>query len=217
VSPLTTTPAPVDPIVVGFLTLRRVIGLLGFALPFVLVFGGFWSLGPHIQESISAYYYTPMRNVFVGTLFAIGVFMLSYHGFDRRDDVAGDVACLFAVGVALFPTTPPGAASTWVGVLHYACAAALFLTLAFFSLWLFTETDPRQPPTAQKRKRNVVYRVCGWIMLAAIVLIVVHHWLPEAVIAPLDWLAPVFWLESIAILAFGVSWLTKGEAILADR
>jgi hypothetical protein len=26
----------------------------------------------------------------------------------------------------------------------------------------------------------------------------------------------VFWLESLSLWAFGVSWLTKGQAILAD-
>jgi len=29
--------------------------------------------------------------------------------------------------------------------------------------------------------------------------------------------APIFWLEGIAVIAFGVSWLTKGEAILKDK
>jgi hypothetical protein len=30
-------------------------------------------------------------------------------------------------------------------------------------------------------------------------------------------LTPVFWLESLAVVAFGVSWLTKGETILKDQ
>jgi len=30
-------------------------------------------------------------------------------------------------------------------------------------------------------------------------------------------LTPVFWLEAVADVAFGVSWLVKGEAILADE
>ena len=41
------------------LTLRRMIGLLGTLLPFVLLFGGY--LSPHsvlMRTSISAYYYT---------------------------------------------------------------------------------------------------------------------------------------------------------------
>ena len=29
--------------------------------------------------------------------------------------------------------------------------------------------------------------------------------------------SPLFWLEAVAVVAFGVSWLTKGEAILADK
>jgi hypothetical protein len=28
---------------------------------------------------------------------------------------------------------------------------------------------------------------------------------------------PVFWLEALAIFAFGTSWSTKGEAILRDE
>ncbi len=27
---------------------------------------------------------------------------------------------------------------------------------------------------------------------------------------------PIFWLEAIALWAFGISWLTKGETILID-
>ena len=34
-----------------------------------------------------------------------------------------------------------------------------------------------------------------------------------AVVAPYD---PIYWLESIAILTFGLSWIVKGEWILKD-
>jgi hypothetical protein len=27
---------------------------------------------------------------------------------------------------------------------------------------------------------------------------------------------PVFWLESVSVIAFGISWLVKGEFILGD-
>jgi hypothetical protein len=36
----------------------------------------------------------------------------------------------------------------------------------------------------------------------------------KVTIAALD---PVFWLESIAVFAFGVSWFVKGEGILEDE
>ena len=57
-----------------------------------------------------------------------------------------------------------------------------------------------------------MYKVCGSAILVAIVLTVV-----VARVAAAKTLNPVFWLESIAVVAFGVSWLTKGEAILKDE
>ena len=52
-------------------------------------------------------------------------------------------------------------------------------------------------------------------MLACIALIAVAALPP--IKAMVEQLAPRFWLEAIAIEAFGVSWLTKGEAILKDQ
>lgn len=42
--------------------------------------------------------YTGMRDVFVGALCAIAVFLRSYRGYDRRDHIAGNLACVFAAG-----------------------------------------------------------------------------------------------------------------------
>jgi hypothetical protein len=53
-------------------------------------------------------------------------------------------------------------------------------------------------------------------MLGAIGLIVLHALLSRDITGSLDRLAPVFWFEGLAVVAFGVSWLTKGEAILKD-
>jgi hypothetical protein len=204
-------------LVISYLGLRRAVGILGTALPFVLVVGKWLLGGWGIQPSISAYYFTGMRDVFVGTLCAIGVFLLSYRGYERADDVTGNLACVFAVGVALFPTAPAAAASpfqTLVGYLHLAFASAFFLTLAYFSLALFRKTNPAKQMTEQKKQRNVVYTVCGYVILACIGLIVFDAvFLGHSSLQALD---PVFWLESASVLAFGISWLTKGEAILAD-
>jgi hypothetical protein len=93
-------------------------------------------------------------------------------------------------------------------------AASFFLTLAYFSLVLFRKTDPTKTATRRKLQRNVVYTMCGYTILACIALVVVVALLPGA--APVKRLDPVFWLESVAVVAFGASWLTKGEAILKD-
>lgn len=49
-----------------------------------------------------------MRDVMVGILFALGVFLFSYKGYGREDDVAGNLARLFVIGTALFPTLRDG-------------------------------------------------------------------------------------------------------------
>jgi len=207
-----------DSLVLSYLGLRRAIGIIGTALPFVLAFGKIVLEGHGIRSSISSYYYTGMRDVFVGSLCAIAVFLMSYRGYERKDDIAGDLACIFAIGVALFPITPEYNATSQdkvIGAMHLICAALFFLTLAYFSLALFRKTDPNKTPTRRKLQRNRVYTVCGYTILAAIATLAILALLPrDALIEGLD---PVFWLESLAVVAFGVSWLTKGEAILKDE
>lgn len=210
-------PFPSESLVLSYLGLRKAIGIIGILLPFVLAFGKILLESPGIQSSISAYYYTVMGDVFVGSLCAVGVFLMSYRGYDRQDDIAGDSACVFALGVALFPTAPEMDATSkqeLIGALHLFSAAGFFLTLAFFSLCLFRRTNPDKPPTSMKLWRNRVYTACGYIILTCVVLVGIASFLSSD--SPIKRLDPVFWLEATAIVAFGVSWFTKGEAILKD-
>jgi hypothetical protein len=61
---------------------------------------------------------------------------------------------------------------------------------------------------------NHVYRACGAVIVASIVLVVASN----VVDPPSSWHA-LFWLESVGVVAFGISWLVKGYApqIWADR
>ena len=161
-----------------------------------------------------------MGDVFVGTLCVIGFFLLSYKGYERADDIAGDLGCVFAVGVALFPTAPAGSVTGGARVIsciHAGFASLFFLTLIYFSLFLFTKTDKSRPATRAKVKRNRVYRACGYTMSLCILLIAVYSLLPDGVASAVSACHPVFWLEAVAVAAFGISWLTKGEAILKDE
>jgi hypothetical protein len=207
-------------LVFPYLTLRTIIGVLGMALPFVISLGAMAFFQTGLQNSISAYYHTGMRDVLVGMLWAIGFFLFSYEGYERADNIAGELACLFAIGVALFPTTPEGATgpvAIVIGVVHLVFAGLLFLTLSYFCIFLFTKTDPETPPTARKLQRNVIYRICGYTMLLSFLLIAVYTYLlPGDLVTSLAPYRPIFWLESLAIFAFGTSWFTKGEGILRD-
>ncbi len=204
--------------VIQYMSLRKAIGILGITLPFVLILGKIACGNPGIESSISDYYYTNMRDVFVGILCAIGIFMLSYKGHERNDDIAGNLACVFSVGVAWFPTAPelnPTQQQLSVGIIHYAFATAFFLTLSYFCLVLFRKTNPEKTMTEAKKTRNKVYATCGGIMLGCIVLLLINAvFLRDTAIKNLD---PVFWLETLAIVAFGFSWLTKGEALWKDQ
>ncbi len=207
---------PNDSLVVSYLDLRKAVGIIGIALPFVLIIGKMAAQGGGIQSSISNYYYTAMRDVFVGSLCAIAVFLGAYRGYGKIDHVAGNLACVFALGVALFPTAPINATPDQIafGQLHITFAALLFLTLAFFALFLFRKTSPNKPPTPQKLLRNKIYAICGTVIVLCVVLALSLNFFPPTV--PIFKLSPLFWLEAIAIFSFGISWLVKGEAVLKD-
>lgn len=97
---------PDNSLVLSYLGLRKAVGIIGILLPFVLVFGKILLDGSGIESSISSYYYTIMRDVFVGSLCAIAMFLLSYRGYEHADSVAGKLAAILALGTALFPTSP---------------------------------------------------------------------------------------------------------------
>lgn len=63
------------------------------------------------QTSISAYYYTPARAIFVGALLAIGLSLIVIKGSSILEDAALNVAGMLAPVVALVPTSDLG--SCW--------------------------------------------------------------------------------------------------------
>ncbi len=192
------------------------IGLLGFFLPLlVYLFAGDrptdglcrWTL----LESVSSYYYTGADGVFVGVIFALALFLFTYRGYKevRADRIVGGLGGSAALVVALFPTGAPEglcAPSWWhksTGIAHYVAATTLFISFILFSLWLFRKSDIEIPGDrpSDKRARNGVFLVCGLIMIACVL------WAGGASLAH----RAIFWPETIAIEAFAVSWLVKGE------
>jgi hypothetical protein len=209
----------------SYLQIRKAVGVLGIILPIVIYLGTFiFSKCRILEASISDYYYTIMGSVLVGILCGVALFLYSYKGFNNWDRISSNLACVCALGVAFFPTNiTPDVANCKIfsrpddvirNSIHYGSAALFFVTLACMSLFLFTRTD-KSRITKQKRKRNAVYRTCGIVMVAAILIIAslkitaIHD-----ILGPYK---PVFWLESIALWAFGISWLVKGEVLLADN
>lgn len=211
-------PTPQNPLVLSYLALRKAVGGIALALPFATAIP--WALLHRtIQTSISAYYYTGMRNLFVGCLCAIAMFMLSARGYDKADEIAGIFSAACAIGVAFFPTSPAKCAShrqILIGDIHYVFAGALFLTLAFFCLVLFKMSAHNHVVTPRKIQRNRVYTVCGIVILVSLALLPamdfvfhVSHILP--------FVAPGIFFETTSLLAFGIAWLVKGQTFLKDE
>lgn len=221
-------------LLISYSTLRKTVGILGLALPFVLWFGSLFIGGcGELQLSISNFYHTRMGDVFVGTLCAISLFLFAYKGHERIDGIMGNIAGVLGICVAIFPTTLKTNVDglvvdcnitrsvtnpEWIGTFHLVCAGLFLLVLAYFSIKLFTKNRPGEEPGVQKRKRNRVYRICGWIMVACVVACALFFFvLSDETKDKLLTYKPIFWLETISLLAFGFSWLVKGETLWKDK
>lgn len=215
-----------DPRLISFNTLRKSIGWLSILLPPAMLTGNYL-LGDcsNIQESLSDYYYTITGNLLVGMLCAMALFLISYKGYpgDRLDGWLTTIAGLLALGAAFIPTNEPlmnGCAVIHLpwndtrSLIHNLLASVLFIDLALISLFLFTKG--RGAPTPQKQKRNRVYKICGYIILFVIILVPIYNRLVKSY-PELGVYKMVFWLEWVAMTAFGVSWLVKGGLLLRDQ
>lgn len=207
------------PEIISYRTIRRSIGYLGIVLPFSLLFFSYLLGCRQMQPSISHYYYTTVGSIFVGILCAVGLFLITYKGFSPLDDFATNLAGFFAFGIAFFPTGEFETSccalyrypqSDLRSVIHFGCAACFFLTLSYISYFLFTISHGHTI-TKEKVQRNIVYRVCAVLMIVSIALI------PMKFNPSVESLNPTFWLETFALISFGISWLVKGEVVLKDN
>jgi hypothetical protein len=93
-------------LVISYLTLRQAVGWIAILLPFVLSTGNLISSTVSPPQSLSGYYYTDMRNIFVGAFCALGVLLVAYSGYDYVDRWITNIAGLGAIGLAFCPTKP---------------------------------------------------------------------------------------------------------------
>jgi uncharacterized membrane protein YbhN (UPF0104 family) len=227
-------------LVFSYMTLRNLIGLSGMLLPFVLVIFTKESNGRFTEPSISDYYYTANGDLLVVLLSVLGVFLFCYRGYNWKEKAWTTLAAVCGIGVAFSPTrtrwdidgtrqidkfhsvhSPNSTVANFLGFeQHLMFAAIFFIALAIIALAYFPKSSsnlmkkPDGKRTA-KAKRNIVYRICGWTMLACVFILAMYM-----VIKPFGrWVGDfplIFTLETVAIQAFGISWLTKGETLWPD-
>jgi len=210
-------------VIISYKALRRLIGFLGILLPIVLILGGWIFTNGPIQQSISLYYYSNMRDFLVGILFVVALFLMTYKGTHIIDNVITTITGIAGLSIAIFPCFNELYETQRVGIfqmypdksniIHLTFASLFFILLAINSIFLFTRKS--EPVTPQKLKRNKIYMICGIIILACFLgLIICMLTLTQE--QKFD-SKIILILEAIALWAFGVSWLVKGETIFTDK
>jgi len=212
-------------LIVSYITLRRLIGVLGMTLPLICVAGGALFAGTPLQRSVSYYYHTNMRDLLVGLLVVVSMFFLTYRGYERKDRIVTSLIGLAGLGLAFFPIlsaenpgAPAGLFQMNPGIanaIHVGSAAVFFLLLAFNSIFLFTLSGKGNASlTRNKKIRNRIHRTCGGLILGSLTAFAVL-WLVfgKTVMNQSRW---VLALQTVMLLAFGVSWLVKGETLFRD-
>jgi len=188
-----------------YLSLRIGVAAIGVALPVALWVGALLLEGSSLQSSMSAYYHTGMRDVFVGALFAVGVALYVYRGFSPAENVVLSLAGVLAVCVALFPTQGAGE-RTVVNDVHVVAALAFFACLAYVSVFRAADTLSLVRDTNRARVLERIYLGLGIVMVGS----------PLVALAAERVLRPpggepsvVFFVEAFGVWAFAVYWLVK--------
>lgn len=105
-------------------------------------------------------------------------------------------------------------------MIHYGAALGMFLVLAYFSLDVFrrpqttTAKDAGNDFGTRKKLRNLIYLVCGLLIVAAI-LALIYKFVAigddTARLAYWNRYDLTFWFEALGLVAFGISWSVKGR------
>jgi hypothetical protein len=219
---------------ISYSSLRHAIGILGIALPILIYYHCYTFCNwPHLQDSISHYYYT-MGNVwFIGILWGLGlvlIFYPRYPGEPKIDAVLTTISGICAICVSLFPTNANSHDSCAVfqyrdsalrAGFHYLCAASMLLIFSYMSYFLFTKThdgnDLSLETNKWKRKRNRIYRWCGRITFLSVIAVGILALLEYLKIWTPTYTKTTYWFEVTALLPFGIAWLIKGDFLLTDE
>lgn len=211
-----------EDIIKSYYRQRRILGYLGLIFPVLLALGAANS-SVILEPSISHFFHTILRDVFVGVLFAIGTFLIAYEGYtpDKKEWISdrrlATLAGLGAIGIAVFPNQHSGPVSGTIireimgvgpaAAIHYTSAVMFSIALTVFCLAKFSRTS-------DLRNRRI-FKKCGYVMILGSVIAIGASVIKGLKIEPFsglinDW-SIIFWGEAITIWAFAFSWLIKGR------
>ena len=186
----------------SYLYLSLGIGLLATALPVLLVIAG----GLETHDSISSFYHEkvgPARDIMVGTLCAVGVFLFLFHGLSDRENWLLNAAGVAIIAVALVPS--PGDTGYGSALIHRGAAIAFFLLIGIVAIF-FSKRRIEKIGHARKRRRfKLAYTIAGTAMVALPVIVAALQFVPGGLWST-HW---VFFAEWAGIWTFAIYWFVK--------
>jgi hypothetical protein len=219
-------------LVVSYKTLRNLIGYTGMILPVVLIITtGTEPYDKNIKPSFSDYYYTGSGDILVSFLCILGAFLFIYKGYNKKENVLSTIAGICGIFAAFSPTAADHLSNSFsvhtaltnVPEIfgferHTIVAGIFFIVLGIISLSCFTQTDvtnQNKKITTLRKRRNNLFKVCGWIMLISVPIMGIYF-VSDRFSTIFGKIPFIFIMETIATWAFGISWLTIGETIYPD-
>ena len=182
--------------------LRKGIGVLGIALPFVLGIGGYILADLPIQHTMSYYYHTAMSDVFVGLLFFLGLALYLYKGFTDFENYALNIAGGSLVMAALIPAPYISDGNfSW----HYVFAFVFFAFMAYVCIFRASDTLNLMSNETLKNIFHRIYRLMGYAIVALILSLLLQKILGTRLY--------IFYFEAIAVIVFGSYWIVKSLEI----
>lgn len=200
--------------------MRKIIGFFGFMLPLTLIIINMIAEKQFVVlNSISAYYYSNVRDILVGVLFIITFFLFNYKGYDKLDNIITNICGLSALLIAIFPMSN-GSISNSIfqnqrlnEIIHFSSATLLFICFSFMSIFLFTKSD-KKILDKRKKNKNYIFIACGILIILSIIIIGVVQVINNETFN--NKYHFVLWFETLALCSFGISWLTKADVILKN-
>lgn len=226
----------------SYLAMRLIIGALGVLLPLMLwvaegpMLKGDW----RIRDSLSAYYHSGARDIFVGVLWAVGLLLITYMAGKTRsfDFILSFFAGVAALGVAVFPTkrphvnaldprcgpvsdpVPPGCTRLQqvfgemdVSAAHLIFAFAFIVSLAILC-FVFAYREKEHLDESGHGVFHIWFHAACGVVIGLAVL-----WVPFGTDIPIadSRLTTLYVGEVVSILAFGASWFIKGFDLIKPR
>lgn len=191
------------------LTMKLIVGVIAIAIASVT---SFVSTLDHSLLSVSESYFAGdwSRNIFVGFLFAISAFLLSYNGQTRAHMILSRVAALAGIGVAMFPCKCSNREEI-IPYVHYTSAAVMFAVLAYFCIEFYRHAKSKGYRQAVWRAK--IYLACFWTMAVAIAALAVNAIWGQELGIEVRFPRVVFYGEAMALVAFGVCWLVASRVL----